>query len=268
MGRWNRRTSTGDPESGSLIVDAAVCLPIFLIAAGLLMLLLMQAGTEDTVVRAAADASLTCVEAAAGMEAVEAGIAEDVLQGAFYAGKLYAYLSKEWDDGPDVWVTGFLTDQKSLAAGNLRIDHLVRTTVTTRRKALHPLGKTEGILSLRTFLFRPWVGESRQDTQADDTRVYVFPKYGERYHAYGCRIMKEGSVEAILTEQLKRKYAACKTCRPSSLPYGSLVFLFSDGSRVYHRKECPCITKYYVSMPKGEAVAEGYTPCLFCQEGL
>ena len=249
-------------------MDAAVCLPIFLIAAGLLLLLLMQAGTEDTVVRAAADASLTCVEAAAGMEAVEAGTAESVLQAAFYAGKLHAYLGKEWDDGPDVWVTGFLPDQKSLAAGNLRIDHLVRATVTTRRKALHGLDKTDGILSLRTFLFRPWVGESRQDTQADDTRVYVFPKYGERYHAYGCRIMKEGSVEAILTEQLKRKYAACKTCRPSSLPYGSLVFLFSDGSRVYHRKECPCITKYYVSMPKGEAVAEGYTPCLFCQEGL
>ena len=158
MGRWNRRTSTGDPESGSLIVDAAVCLPIFLIAAGLLILLLMQAGTEDTVVRAAADASLTCVEAAAGMEAVEAGAAESVLQAAFYAGKLHAYLGKEWDDGPDVWVTGFLPDQKSLAAGNLRIDHLVRATVTTRRKALHGLDKTDGILSLRRSFQMPGTG--------------------------------------------------------------------------------------------------------------
>lgn len=247
-------------------MDAAVCLPVFLIAVGLLMLLLMQAGTEDTVVRASAAASLACIEASAGIDALDAEEVQPVLQAAFYAGKLHAYLGKEWDHGPDVWVTGLLTEQKSLAAGNLRIDHLVRTTVTSRRRALHTLDRTDGITSLRTFVFRPWVGESRQDDRADPVRVYVFPKYGERYHSYGCRIMKEGSVEAVLTEQLKRKYSACKTCRPQTLTYGSLVFLFSEGSRVYHRKECSCITKYYVSMPRSEALAEGYTPCLFCQE--
>ena len=52
-------------NKGTLIVDAAVCLPVFLIAMGLLLLLMMQAGTEDTLVQALVSASETCVKAEA-----------------------------------------------------------------------------------------------------------------------------------------------------------------------------------------------------------
>ena len=165
-------------------------------------------------------------------------------------------------------VVSFRTRQIAQIAGNIRIDSLNIAAVSCSRKAMFSLPGTDGIFSVRTFVFRPWKGESEQLFDTDDERVYVFPKYGEKYHSEGCRIMKEGSVEAILTEQLKRRYSACKTCKPSSLAYGSLVFMFSDGSRVYHRKECPCITKYYVSIPKSEAEAEGYTPCYYCRGGL
>ena len=248
-------------------MDAAVCLPVFVIAVGLLLLLMMQAGTEDTVVRASAAACQSSIEAVAGAKILDSEIAEPVLQAAFYAGRLHAYLDKEWEEGPRVFVSGYLPEQKTRLGANLQVDHLVRVNVSVRRKAAFSLAGTDGVNALRTFVFRPWKGESKQLFEDTGERVYVFPKYGERYHTYGCRIMKEGSVEAILTEKLKRQYKACKTCKPSSMPYGSLVFLFSDGSRVYHRRECPCITKYYVSIPKEEAVAEGYTPCLFCQGG-
>lgn len=257
---------TADREDGSLIVDAAVCLPVFLIAAALLLLLLMQAGTEDTVMRSCVAAAQGCVEAGAAVHDVDPETARNVIQAAFFAARMHSYLSGEWKNGPDTHVRSFLPEQKAFVSARIRADHLVWVTVSTQRKAAFSLGKTGGIFSLRSFVFRPWEGESEQAFPADDERVYVFPKYGEKYHSYGCRIMKEGSVEAILTEALKRRCRACKTCRPSSLPYGSIVFLFSDGSRVYHRKECPCITKYYVSMPKGEAQAEGYAPCLFCQD--
>ena len=248
-------------------MDAAICLPIFLIAAMLLLLLLMQAGTEETIVRSACAAGLACVEADAALQGVEAENVEPVLQGAFYTAKLALSLRGEWDDGPDVLVTRFQTGEKTYVTGTLQVDNLVRTNIVSSRKALFSLADTDGIRSVRGFVFRPWRGESQQDGDASEERVYVFPKYGERYHAYGCRIMKEGSVEEVLTEQLKRRAAPCKTCKPSSLTYGSIVFLFSDGSKVYHRKECASITKYYVSMPKSEATAEGYTPCLFCQGG-
>jgi hypothetical protein len=190
-----------------------------------------------------------------------------ILEGGAFTAALHTCLAKEWDEGPSVHVIGFLTDQKAQIAGNVSIDQLNWATVSCSRKALFSLLGTNGIRSVRSYVFRPWRGESKQLFDADDERVYVFPKYGEKYHSAGCRIMKEGSVEAILTEQLKRRYSACKTCKPSSLTYGSLVFMFSDGSRVYHRKECPCITKYYVSMPKSEAEAEGYAPCFFCRGG-
>ena len=254
--------------SGSLIVDAAVCLPVFLIAMGLLLILIMQAGTEDTLVRALVCAGETCVKAEAAGEAAELDELDYVLEAGSFAAALKVSLAKEWDEGPPVHVIGFLTEQKAQIAGNVSIDHLNWATVSCSRKALFSLPGTYGIRSVRSYIFRPWKGESKQLFDQDDERVYVFPKYGEKYHSEGCRIMKEGSVEAILTEQLKRRYSACKTCKPSSLTYGSLVFMFSDGSRVYHRKECPCITKYYVSMPKSEAEAEGYEPCFFCRGGL
>jgi len=247
------------------MVDAAVSLPVFLIAMALLLLLLMQAGTEDTVVRAAQTAASGCIKAEA---AVEGGGAEAVLQAALYAGFLHGYLGREWDNGPDTALRSFLPGQKAMITGSAQADHLIRTAVSFRRKAAFSLPGTDGVDSVRAFVFRPWKGESEQPFAADTERVYVFPKYGERYHSYGCRIMQEGGVEAILTEQLKRRCSACKTCRPSSMTYGSIVFLFSDTSRVYHRKECPCITKYYVSMPKGEAEAEGYTPCYYCRGSL
>ena len=233
----------------------------------LLLLLIMQAGTEDTLVRSMTCAGDTCVKAAAAGKSADAEGWDYALQAASFTAALKAGLAKEWDGGPSVRVTGFLTEQKAQIGGNVSIDHLSMASVSCRRKALFSLAGTDGILSVRAFVFRPWMGESKQLFDADEERVYVFPKYGERYHTYGCRIMQEGSVEAILTEQLKRRYSACKTCKPSSLSYGSLVFMFSDGSRVYHRKECACITKYYVSMPLSEAEAEGYTPCLFCRGG-
>ena len=256
-----------EDNKGALIVDAAVCLPVFLIAMGLLLLLMMQAGTEDTLVQALVGASETCVKAeAAGTFWEEEGLSA-VWEGGSFSAALKVSLAGEWEDGPSVHVISFLTDQKAQIAGNVSIDCLNRATVSCSRKALFSLAGTDGIRSVRTYVFRPWKGESKQLLDSDGERVFVFPKYGEKYHSEGCRIMKEGSVEAILTEQLKRRYSACKTCKPSSLTYGSLVFMFSDGSRVYHRKECPCITKYYVSMPKSEAEAEGYEPCFYCRGG-
>lgn len=250
---------------GALIVDAAVCLPVFLIAMGLVLLLIMQAGVEDTLVYAAVRAGEQTVRAEAAGEAAVSDEALSFLQAGAFTASLHLSLAQEWDNGPSVRVTGYLTEQTAQIGGGISIDHLNRAVIRCGRRALFSLSGMDGIDSSRLFMFRPWAGESKQLHDSGDERVYVFPKYGERYHSEGCRIMQEGSVEAILTEQLKRRYSACKTCRPSALSYGSLVFLFSDGSRVYHRKECPCITKYYVSMPQGEAEAEGYTPCFYCR---
>ena len=253
---------------GGLIVDAALCMPIFVIAFALLLLLLMQAGTEETLVYTMTQAADTCIRSEAAGQAAELQDASAAVQLVSYAAALKGGLAKEWDEGPAVHVVTFLTDQDARLSGNLCIDHLTWTHVSCKRNALFSLGKTDGIFSIRAFVFRPWRGESKQPVAPDEERVYVFPKYGEKYHNSGCRILQEGSVEQILTEKLKRQYFACKTCKPSSLAYGCIVFMFSDGSRMYHRKECSCITKYYVSMPKSEAEAEGYTPCFYCRGGL
>ncbi|MBP5750377.1 MAG: hypothetical protein J6X24_06275, partial [Firmicutes bacterium] len=115
---------------GSLIVDAAVCLPVFLIAMGLLLILIMQAGTEDTLVRALVAAGDSCVKAEAAGEAAGMEGADYILEAGAFTASLKIALAKEWDEGPPVHVIGFLTEQKAQIAGNISIDHLNWATVS------------------------------------------------------------------------------------------------------------------------------------------
>lgn len=97
-----------------------------------------------------------------------------------------------------------------------------------------------------------------------DRLVYIFPKRGERYHIIGCSTLKAGEVETVLTDSIRRKYKACQICKPETLPNGASVFLYTEGSRVYHKKTCATITKTYEKLRKSEAAERGYTPCKIC----
>ena len=201
--------------SGALIVDAAVCLPVFLLAMGLLLILIMQAGTEETLVRSLVSAGSASVKADAAGDVLSEDLPDMILEGGSFTAALHICLAKEWDEGPSVHVIGFLTDQKAQIAGNVSIDQLNWATVSCSRKALFSLPGTDGIRSVRSYVFRPWRGESKQLFDADDERVYVFPKYGEKYHIPGCSLIKQypANYEAVsISEAEERGFGACKLC--------------------------------------------------------
>ena len=50
------------------------------------------------------------------------------------------------------------------------------------------------------FLYRPFVGDSNL---ACGEMVYIFPKYGMRYHIDGCSTLKEGEIATVLTSAVK-----------------------------------------------------------------
>ncbi len=97
-----------------------------------------------------------------------------------------------------------------------------------------------------------------------DRLVYIFPKRGERYHIIGCSTLKAGEVETVLSDSIRRKYKACQICKPDTLPNGASVFLYTEGSGVFHKKTCATITKTYEKLRKSEAAERGYTPCRIC----
>ena len=190
-------------KRGSLFVDAACTLPIFIISICMLLALINQAGAEETAYRDMASRAKTQVDviAASGLD-----IEMDVL---------------------------FQTARP----GN-------------------------GVL-LR-LVYRPFCGESKGIADEDDELVYVFPKRGIRYHRAGCGTMIDGDREVILTNAVRREYSACRICKPSSLPNGAYVCLYSENSTVYHRRSCASITKSFETMTRSEAEKQGYTPCLLC----
>ena len=200
----NSRSATG--RRGSLFVDAACTLPVFIISICLLLSVINQAGAEETAFQTMARRAKaqTDVIAASGLD-----IETDVL----------LQLSRPGND------------------------------VTLR------------------LIYRPFVGESKSIADSDDSQVYVFPKRGIRYHVLGCSTLVNGDREVILTNAVRRSYSACRICRPGALPNGASVCLYSENSRVYHRRSCASVEKTYEVMTRSEAEQKGYTPCLLCIGG-
>ena len=187
----------------SLFVDAACCLPVFILSMCLLLSLINQAGAEQQAYSDMADRADTQVDiiAASGI-----GIETDVL---------------------------FQLERP----GN-------------------------GVLL--KLIYRPFIGESSRIAESDDELVYVFPKRGIRYHRAGCGTMINGDIELILNPSVRSRYSPCRICKPDSLPDGAFVCVYSESSRVYHRRSCASVTKSFETMTKQEARDQGYTPCLLC----
>ncbi len=196
-----RRIFTG--ERGSVTVDAACCMPVFVLTMCLLLSLINQAGAEQ---------------------------------------QAYATMVRRAKTQVDV-----------IAASGLGIDTDV----------LLQLSRPGNGVLLR-LIYRPFIGESEEIASGDDELVYVFPKRGIRYHVDGCLTMKEGDIELVLTAAVRRRYKACRICRPGSLPNGALVCVYSENSEVFHKRTCASVEKSFETMTKSEAQEQGYTPCLHC----
>ena len=199
MSAWHSYTN----RRGSLFVDAACTLPIFILSICLLISLINQAGSEQ---------------------------------------QAYAKMARR---------------------AKTQVDVIAASGVDVRTDVLIQLAKPGNGVLLR-MIYRPFIGESDKIASEDDEMVYVFPKYGVRYHVSGCSTMHDGDREIILTKAVRRRYSACKKCKPSLLPDGAYVCLYSDGSSVYHRRSCASVTKTYETMTRSEAEEQGYSPCLLC----
>lgn len=196
-------SSTNTNRRASLLVEAACCLPVFIISICMLLSLINQAGAEQ------------------------------------------ASFAK--------MVSRAKTQVDLIAASGLNINTDVLLQVDAPGNGV-----------LLKVVYRPFVGESKSIASEDDEPVYIFPKRGIRYHRDGCSTMKSGESEVILTKTVRRKYKACRLCKPGSLPDGAYVCLYSQSSDTFHRRTCASVTKSYETMTKYEAKEKGYTPCKIC----
>ncbi len=260
MGRSIRFIRTDN--SGSLTVDAAFCLPIFIAAMALLVMLIPQAGIEESARRGMTVSAMTTVDAAPVF-------GEDEAAGASAAVYLAAFSSYKHAEGNigGVYTGPVFFGEEAVLDSGLYIDHIASSTALVRTKMPLPGLFFRYMHASENIAFRPFAGESSEGPDADSLRVYVFPKRGERYHIAGCQVLKNGGVQTVLTASLRKRLKACTICDPGDLPDGAPVYMYSSQSGAYHRKSCSIVTKTFISMPRSEAVERGYTPCMVCGGG-
>lgn len=247
-------------------MDAACCMPIFIIAICTLLFLIAQAGMEETLQYTMIQSARCSVKAYAVPQSsdvrVLAGSAAFKVQ---WESMLYA----EWGgEQPGASITKLSFNNETVLPGSdVSIDNIVHACGMLKTVIPFPKAPVQSPVIKKNITFRPFVGESVQNVPFDNTRVYVFPKSGERYHSLSCSILQGGTMEAFLTSGFRKAKEPCKICNPQNLPDGSKVYMFTSDSRIYHRQACPTITKSYVCISRGEAISQGYTPCLLCGGG-
>ncbi len=82
------------------------------------------------------------------------------------------------------------------------------------------MGKTKTRGIYREIYYRPFCGES-EDIKRRDSTVYIFPKYGSRYHVAGCSTMDRNTAYLAIpkSEAIRRGYTECMLCRQGGKDY-------------------------------------------------
>jgi hypothetical protein len=108
---------------------------------------------------------------------------------------------------------------------------------------------------------------SELEDGGDSKLVWVFPRAGERYHAENCSVIKNDPKELLLSPQVRVAYKPCELCDPGKAANGSLIYVFSSSGEAYHLGSCFIVKRFVISMDRKDAKEKGYTACAKCGGG-
>lgn len=155
----------------------------------------------------------------------------------------------------------------------IKADDLIEVVTVCRADIPFPLKFRKNIFLVQTVLERAWTGTTKVRDPMDFNQmskstqgqtVYIFPKSGQRYHNKQCIFINNYPSQQILTDEIKQKYSPCHFCSAEKLSNGATVFIFEESGKVFHSKDCPLVNKYVVPITKDKAIQKGYTPCKKC----
>ena len=156
---------------------------------------------------------------------------------------------------------------------DLQGDKLISYRIRAGQEISFPLGFRKDFaldcrIKFRGFVGREYRGDpmgvSGLETDAAKQPVWYFPHSGRRYHKENCTYVKASVHPVILTESVKKRYSACRTCRSGKIANGSVVFCFENSGSSYHEGTCRTIRRRSAVIDKAEAEKKGYSPCSKC----
>ncbi|MGN0709065.1 MAG: hypothetical protein ACI4LM_02335 [Anaerovoracaceae bacterium] len=236
-------------RKGSYIVEAAVIMPVFVIAMLLVIYIVpIIASMENTSFIAADEMHLEMMKAAKAKSGADLPvritarrIAEDKVKGTVLVKRLrYRYKEKGIDD-------------------------LISADYMTSYRKSSFFGLAGNLSGTQNITCRAFTGTFHEPSAGGDTKiVYIFPDHGSKYHNGDCTFLKSNYRLTYMTQSIKKKYHACPLCGAKHIAIGSPVLIFPEYGDAYHLPGCKSVDKYYISTEKSEAENQGYTPCSKC----
>ena len=252
-------------KKGGYIVEAAIVLPIFIVAVILLISIVPRAARCERLVYAICD-EMT-------QENIQAHFFKSYMRcrSNLTDGALRALKS---DDSFSVDRLGYChTDRVRSGRTSMVIDDVITADFTAVITYMDPLSMGSDMEFSGKIKCRPYTGTerreeamSREDMERDENSdpVYVFPNSGERYHRKDCSVLNPACEAAVLSQDIKRRYGSCSLCNSGEKSVGSTVFLFRQAGEAYHTGQCSTVDKYYIEMDRSEAGEKGDTACHIC----
>jgi hypothetical protein len=256
-----------DIDRGSLSVEAAIMLPIFLIAMLALAIMIRMVSVSENVTHAMTD-ELALV-------ASEGNVPNHTFT---FVGSLEKRVEEENENDineAEVLPYKYRVPNNSVMSGKT-YDNIVGATVTTDVNLgfANMFGIDANISS--TAICRAFTGTLAETNQmpfselednGDGGMVWVFPRAGEKYHIDSCSVIKNNPKEVLLTQEVRAAYTPCELCKPNEAPNGTLVYLFSTAGKAYHRGDCFIVDRFVISIDRNDAKEKGYTACAKCGGG-
>jgi hypothetical protein len=249
---------------GSLAVETAIFLPLFIIGVLTLGWLIRMTAISENVFHTLADET--------GVLAAEAKT--PVGLPTYKSGLLKRIGDENGKDVKKTKVTRIAYRVPFIdVTGGKAHTNLIAASVSYETPILLPHIFASKLTVSDSVLCRAFVGTDNKDDKfpfdemekSDDGElVWVFPRAGARYHGETCAVIKNNPREVILSSQVRRKYDACKLCKPNSVSDGNLVYVFPAAGGAYHLGSCYIVERYVISISEQDAKEQGYTVCKRC----
>lgn len=237
-------------------MEAAIILPVFIIA----MILVLQiipliAAVEETV-------HISCEELR--LEAIKSALREN-------SSALPFVLNRKLKDFKWPMDHSEVSSYKYLYEDH-GIDDLISLSIRSDFRKNSPIGIASGLTVESRIAARAYTGSIRKieagkedffKEQAENP-VYIFPRYGEKYHSKDCPFLNPACEKTYLTAYIPNRFKACPECKAGKLKIGDSVYCFFKAGRAFHRKSCSKVDKFYLEIEKEDAEKKGFTPCLTC----
>lgn len=243
--------------NGSYLVEAAVILPIFLLAL-ISVSFLIKITLIDT-------NAMNTISDELRLEMIDSYYSK---KGVLLPVKINNRIMEENENVKDININEFnyLIEEE----GN---KGLIKYNSTVKAQLKLPINfKNEFILEEK-ISGRAFIGDNQlyngfgfknMEIKEDGNMVYIFPLSGQKYHKKDCSVVTAKPKEYRLTDYLKTVYSPCKICDSQKMKIGETVYCFPNYGDVYHRKGCKTIEKNTIRIDKDIAIKKGYTSCNIC----